>query len=108
MHPTELYAYDDTAISVNGCGCATLQSTPISAMGRTNDGVADASVDGVLLPLVLVATTVNVYWVPLVSPVTSHDVDAVVQVAPPGVAVTVYPVIDAPPSSAGAAHDTVT
>ena len=77
-------------------------------MLRTNDGVADASADGVLLPLVLVATMVNVYWVPLVSPVTSHDVDAVSQVWLPGVAVTVYPVIDAPPSSTGAVHDTVT
>ena len=70
--------------------------------------MADASVDGVLSPLVLVAVTVNVYSVPLVSPVTSHDVDAVSQVWLPGVAVTVYPVIDAPPSSAGAVHDTVT
>jgi hypothetical protein len=32
----------------------------------------------------------------------------VVQVRPPGVAMTVYPVMGEPPVDAGAAHDTVT
>ena len=32
----------------------------------------------------------------------------VTQVRPPGVAVTVYPVMGEPPVDAGAAHDTVT
>jgi hypothetical protein len=37
----------------------------------------------------LVAVTVKVYDVPLVRPVTMHEVVADVQVAPPGFAVTV-------------------
>jgi hypothetical protein len=41
-----------------------------------------------------------------VRPVTVHDVDAVVHVNEPGVDVTVYPVIAAPPVLAGAIQDT--
>jgi hypothetical protein len=37
----------------------------------------------------LVAVTLNVYAVPLVSPVTTNGLDAPVAVAPPGDAVTV-------------------
>ena len=77
-------------------------------MLSTIDGVADTSADAALSPLVLVATTVNVYSVPLASPDTTHDVDAVTQVAPSGDADTAYPVTGLPPSSAGAVHDTVT
>ena len=51
--------------------------------------------------------TVKVYEVPLVRPVTAHDVVAVVHVNEPGDEVTVYPVIVAPPLLAGAVHDTV-
>ena len=40
-------------------------------------------------PMALVATTLNVYAVPLARPPTVHDVTPVVQVAPPGLAVTV-------------------
>ena len=55
-----------------------------------------------------VATTVNVYAVPFVNPVTLTDVAPVVDpVAPPGDAVTVYPVMGEPPLEAGAVHDTV-
>jgi hypothetical protein len=43
-----------------------------------------------------------------VRPVTAQDVDADSQVSPPGAAVTVYFEIAAPPSEAGADHDTVT
>ena len=50
----------------------------------TDDGVADTATDGSLSPVVLVATTVNEYSVPLASPDTTHDVDAVTQVAVPG------------------------
>jgi len=52
-------------------------------------GVTDADVAASLLPAALVATTEKVYPVPLTRPPTVHDVDAVVQVAPPGAAVTV-------------------
>ena len=41
------------------------------------------------MPTAVVAVAVKVYEVPLVRPVTVHEVDVVVQVAPPGVAVTV-------------------
>ena len=49
----------------------------------------------------------NVYAVPLVSPGTVADVPTiVVAVAPPGDAVTVYPVIAEPPLLAGAVQVT--
>jgi hypothetical protein len=54
----------------------------------------------------LVAVTVNVYGVPLTRPFTVQPSVAVLQVAPPGDAVTVYPVIDLPPLLAGAVHET--
>src|SRR5206468_3379763 len=55
-------------------------------------------------PLALLATTVNVYEVPFVNPPTVAVVApaAAEAVAPPGDAVTVYPVIALPPSEAGA------
>ena len=67
------------------------------------------AVDGSESPMPLVATTVNVYAVPFVNPGTTHVVAGAVavQVAPPGPAVTVYPVIALPPSFSGAVHDTV-
>ena len=40
-------------------------------------------------PAALVATTTKVYAVPLARLSTMHDVESVVQVAPPGLAVTV-------------------
>ena len=46
-------------------------------------------VDGALVPARLVAVTVKVYEVPLVSPVTVHVVPRTAQVAPPGDAVAV-------------------
>ena len=44
-----------------------------------------------------VAVTVNVYEVPFVSPVTVNGLEEPVAVNDPGLEVTVYPVIDAPP-----------
>jgi hypothetical protein len=50
------------------------------------------------VPTALVAVTLNVYAVPLVRPVTVAAVaPVVVAVCPPGVAVTVYPVMAEPP-----------
>jgi hypothetical protein len=58
-------------------------------------------------PAEFVATTLNVYEMPFVNPCTVHEVATdVVHVKPPGLDVTVYPVIVDPPSLAGAAHDT--
>jgi hypothetical protein len=58
---------------------------PVGATGVT----ALLGADGELLPCTFVATTVNVYAVPLLRPVSVHDVVAVVHVTPPGDDVTV-------------------
>jgi hypothetical protein len=52
-------------------------------------GVVGAELaDGVPGPSALLATTVKVYGVPFSSPPTRHDVAVLLQLAPPGVAVT--------------------
>jgi hypothetical protein len=59
------------------------------------------------VPAAFVAVTVNVYEVPFVRPDTVQlRAPFVVQVFEPGEDVTVYPVTDAPPLSAGAVQDT--
>ncbi len=66
-------------------------------------GVVEAeALDAADIPPALVAVVVNVYAVPLVSPVTVHEPDdpATVHVAPPGEAVTVYEVGAYPPVGA--------
>lgn len=65
------------------------------------------------VPAAFVAVTVNVYNVPFASPGTVHvngfgNGDTTVHVAPPGPAVTVYPVTGEPPSEVGGCHDTAT
>jgi hypothetical protein len=50
--------------------------------------IEDVAVEAGPVPATLSAVTVNVYDVPVVRPVTVHDVAVVVQVFPPGVAVT--------------------
>jgi hypothetical protein len=55
----------------------------------------------------LVAVTVKVYAVPLTRPVTVSEVAVVVAVIPPGDEITVYPVMELPPSETGAVHKTV-
>jgi hypothetical protein len=62
------------------------RSTDVPAIGVT----AFDAVDWVLFPIAFVATTVNVYAVPFVSPVTVVVVALdVVAVSPPGLDVTV-------------------
>jgi len=63
--------------------------------------------EAALLPKALVAATVKVYAVPLESPVTVIGFFVPVAVFPPGLAVTVYPVIALPPLFAGALKATV-
>lgn len=58
-------------------------------------------------PTALVAVTVKVYAVPLVSPVTVRGLDAPVAVLPSGLEATVYEMIAKPPLDAGAAKLTV-
>ena len=64
--------------------------TPVGAPGTVLGVTAALAIDAGEVPTLLVAVTVNVYGVPLVSPVTvpvvAPDVDTV---APPGDAVTV-------------------
>ena len=62
--------------------------------------------DAMLVPTAFVAVTVNVYSVPLVSPVTVIGFVVPVAVIPPGLDVTVYDVIGLPPSDAGAVKST--
>lgn len=76
-HDTVALASPGTAVTVKG-GNGTLR------------GVADTPVEATLVPIALVAVTVNEYGKPLVSPVNTHDVVVVVHVTGPGVAVTVY------------------
>lgn len=59
-------------------------------------------------PAALFATTENEYVAPLLRPETTQLVDetGTEHVAPPGDAVTVYPVIGAPPSVTGALQET--
>ncbi len=85
-------------------------SVGVGVGGAESLGVDETdAADGLESPTALVATTVNVYAVPLVRPETTHSVaPVVVHVCPPGDAVTVYPVTALPPSFAGAVHDTVT
>jgi hypothetical protein len=83
-------------------------ATPVGAPGAVATSTPDDAADGRLPPAELVATTVNVYVTPKVSPVTGHDVPAVEHVNPPGDEVARYEVIAAPPLYAGATHETVT
>lgn len=64
--------------------------TPVGVEGSGKDGVtAVLALDGDELPAELLATTEKVYAVPLVNPLTVHDVEAVVHVKLPGEEVTV-------------------
>jgi len=81
--------------------------TAVGAPGTVLGVIAALGDDAGETPTLLVAVTVNVYEVPLVKPLTVTLVPMiVVAVAPPGDAVTVYPVIVEPPLLTGAIHDT--
>ena len=69
-------------------------------MGATGVTLLDAD-EASLVPTLFVAVTVNVYAVPLLRPVTLSGELAPVAVRPPGLAVTVYELILAPPLLAG-------
>ncbi|GKS13454.1 hypothetical protein YDYSY3_44540 [Paenibacillus chitinolyticus] len=78
--------------------------TLIGATGVTLPDAADTAE----LPALFFATTVNVYAVPFVNPVTMTGLAVVlVPLNPPGLDVTVYSVIALPPSLAGASKLTV-
>lgn len=66
-------------------------------MPGTTFGVADTGALAEPSPTELEATMVNEYTVPFVRPTTVQEVMELVQVLPPGFAVTTYLVIVAPP-----------
>jgi hypothetical protein len=80
--------------------------TPVGTDGVVAGVAAAEGAEGFPEPTALVAATVNVYGVPLVSPVTAQVVPAVVQVKPPGDEVTLYEVTAEPPFTAGATQET--
>ena len=83
---------------------------PGTVAGAT--GVAVTGVEAGPSPMPLLAVTLSVYWVPLVSPETWHVSGPLVQpqlkLSTPSVAVTVYALIGSPPSEAGAVQLTST
>ena len=82
--------------------------TPLGAVGTVAGTTAFDTDEAGELPAAERAMTVTVYEVPLVSPEMEHvTAVVVVHVAPPGEAVTVYPVI-AEPLATDAVHDAVT
>jgi hypothetical protein len=85
-------------------------AAPITGAPGTVDGVTlFEGADAGPVPAELVAATVNVYAVPLVSPVTVMDMQGAlhVAVAPPGEEVAMYDTIAEPPLLAGAVNATV-
>ena len=85
--------------------------TPVGAPVTVDAGVSDGDgLDAALLPALFWAVTVNVYPVPFERPETRQLVVlpfTVVQVREPGLLVTVYEMMLAPPSLTGAVQDTV-
>ena len=76
--------------------------------GRS-DGRRERRTDAGPVPTRLLAVTVNEYAVPFVSPpIVQLGVPVVVQVAPPGLTLTTYEVMAAPPSDEGGAQSTAT
>ena len=70
---------------------ATVPETFVGAPGTVATGVtAGDAAEATEFPAAFVATTLNVYEVPLVRPLTLQVVVAVEQVNPPGVEVAVY------------------
>jgi hypothetical protein len=63
--------------------------TAVGAEGAVAGTTADVGAEAALVPEPLVAVTVTVEEVPLVRPVTVQLVEAVAQVLPPGLDVTV-------------------
>ena len=76
----------------------------VEAPGTVAGVTAFDKLDDAPVPKLLIAVTINVYAVPLVSPakVAVWVEPPVVTVWPPGLAVILYPVIDEPPVDAGA------
>ena len=84
--PTDVGAVQETSEAPSAFEVA---ATPVGDPGGVA-GVAEfEGTEAALMPLAFFATTVNVYGVPFVRPVTAQEVAILVQVLPPGLAVTV-------------------
>src|SRR4051812_4325877 len=83
------------------CPRPAVATTSVGAPGVVEGNTGEDGSDSGPVPMMFVAFTVNVYDVPLLSPVNAVVVALAVTVAPPGLAVTMYCVIGAPPLSAG-------
>jgi hypothetical protein len=81
--------------------------TLVGAFGTVAGVTALLVADAELVPILLLAVTVNVYGVPLVSPVTVIGEPPPVAVNPPIFEVTVYVVIADPPLETGGVKDMV-
>src|SRR5688500_8267074 len=82
-------------------------AAPVGGSGTVRGMMAAEGLDGRPVPVAFVPVTVKLYEAPLVRPPTVQLVaPVVVQVAPPGAAVTVYPVMAPPLLAAAAAQDT--
>ena len=90
------------------CRSPTVACTSVGTPGTdAGTNTADSTLDGPS-PTLFDAYTRNLYPTPFTNPSTVHDVPSTTHDNPPGIAVTVYPLMTFPPSSTGAAHDTVT
>ena len=96
--------------AVNDTVACALPATAAIAVGApgTVAGITllDAA-EGAPLPTAFVATTVNVYAVPFVRPVTVNGLPAPDDVSPPGFDATVYPVMGLPPLMLGGVNETL-
>ena len=101
--PFETGAAHDTT---DDAFAAPVALTAVGAPGTIDGTTAADATDAALVPDTFVAVTLNRYEVPLVRPVTVHDVVADEHVNEPGAEITVYEPIEAPPFETGAAHDT--
>ena len=101
------------AVNVTVASPLTPVAVAVTMVGASGApaGVTDVEA-AILIPTALVAVTVNVYAIPLVSPVTVIGLEAPLTGTCPAlgvgvICVTVYPVISEPPSLAGAPNKIV-
>jgi hypothetical protein len=75
--------------------------TPVGAPGSPIGVTLSDGADACEEPIAFIATTVNVYAVPFVSPYTEIVLVNPVPILPSGLDITLYPVIGLPPSLTG-------
>jgi hypothetical protein len=103
LPPVEAGAVNEMVASPFPRTAETLVGAPGTVAGVTALDAEEADP----VPIAFVAVTVNVYETPLVRPVIVIGESLPLAVIPPGLEVTVYPVIAEPPVEAGAVNVTV-